>query len=40
VPGNQLDESAQQLISEFTLSAQLARDNDLKRAERPQRRSR
>lgn len=38
--GNQLDESAQYLILEFTLSAQLARDNYLKRAERRQRRSR
>jgi len=37
---NQLDESAQYLILEFTLSAQLARDSYLKRAERRQRRSR
>jgi hypothetical protein len=35
--GNQLDESAQYLILEFTLSAQLARDNYLKRAERRRR---
>jgi len=32
--GNQLEESAQYLILEFTLSAQLARDNYLKRAQR------
>jgi hypothetical protein len=38
--GNQLDESAQYLILEFTLSAQLARDDYLKRAERRQRRPR
>jgi len=32
--GNQLEESAQYLILEFTLSAQLARDNYLKRQQR------
>ena len=37
---SQLDESAQYLILEFTLSAQLARDNYLKGAQRRQRRSR
>lgn len=37
---NQLDESAQYLILEFTLSAQLARDSYVKRAERHQSRTR